>query len=413
MELGDPGPLRLLNGRLAGQASWLLPLAVVGLLAAAWQRGRARLPLDRQYADLVLWGAWFLTAAAYLSVAAGGHRYYTVMLAPAVSALAGIGVEAMWKDYRNSDRRWWLLPLVLVGMATVQAYLLLDYPVWRAWLIPPILGLNLGAAVFLAIPRLRDRGIGKRAPYPAVAAGLGVLALLFAPASWAVHDVLFSQGGGMGLPSAGPRSAQAFGPPGGGPGGPGGGPPAGGSPGSGQAKGGGPGGPPSGGPPPGGGPGGPGGRNADPVLVEYLQANRGDAGYLVAVSSAMSASPIVLNTDEPVISLGGYNGVDPVFTPDELAGLVDDGAVRFFLMPDREAIEEMMAEREAAGDGGPRGAPEPTGPGGGLPRNGSAEWVEDNCEKVPQELWQTSTDSERGGPPTARVRALFDCGPAG
>jgi hypothetical protein len=105
-------------------------------------------------------------------------------------------------------------------------------------------------------------------------------------------------------------------------------------------------------------------------LVEYLQANRGDAGYLVAVSSAMSASPLILNTEEPVISLGGYNGVDPVFTPDELADLVEGGAVRFFLMPDREAIEEMMAEREANGDDppGPRG-----GPGSGVPQNGSAE----------------------------------------
>jgi hypothetical protein len=101
-------------------------------------------------------------------------------------------------------------------MAAVQAYVLLDYPVWRAWLIPAIVGLNLGAAVFLALARLRDRGLGRRASYPAVAAGVGVLALLFAPAAWAAHDVLSSQGGGgMGLPSAGPRSAQAFGPPGG------------------------------------------------------------------------------------------------------------------------------------------------------------------------------------------------------
>ncbi len=95
----------------------------------------------------------------------------------------------------------------------------------------------------------------------------------------------------MGLPSAGPRSVQAFGPPGGGPGGPG-------EP----------------------------GRNADPALVEYLQTNRGNSGYLVAVSSAMSASPVILNTEEPVISLGGYNGVDPVFTPDEVADLVDGGS---------------------------------------------------------------------------------------
>src|SRR5215210_3512695 len=54
MELGAPGPLRLLNAQLAGQASWLLPLAVVGLLVD-WQR-RPRLPLDQRHAGLVLWG---------------------------------------------------------------------------------------------------------------------------------------------------------------------------------------------------------------------------------------------------------------------------------------------------------------------------------------------------------------------
>ena len=143
----------------------------------------------------------------------------------------------------------------------MEAYALLDYHVWRAWLIPPTLGLNLGVAFFLAISRLRVQGLDKQAYYPAVAVGVGVLALLFAPAAWAAHDVLSSQGGGgMGLPSDGPRSSQALGPPVGGP------------PGGVQAKGGGPGGPP-GGASPGGGPGS---RNADPALVEYLQANRGD-----------------------------------------------------------------------------------------------------------------------------------------
>ena len=415
MELGDPGPLRLLNGRLAGQASWLLPLAVVGFLAAIWQRRRPRLPLDRQSAGLVLWGAWLLTTAAYFSVAAGGHRYYLVMLAPAVAALAGVGVAVLWKNYRSSKRRWWLLPLTLVGMAAVQAYVLLDYPVWRSWLIPAVLGMNLGAAAFLVIARLKGRMPAKWVSYPAIAASVGVLALLFAPAAWAAHDVLTSQGGGgMGLPSAGPRSAQAFGPPGGGSGGPGGGSPGGGPPGGSQAKGGGP---PGGGP---GGPGDPGGRNADPALVEYLQANRHDTDYLVAVSSAMNASPIILNTDEPVISFGGYNGVDPVFTPAELADLVGRGTVRFFLMPDREATEKMRAEREANGDA-PGGGPGPTGgpgagggPGSGVPQNGSAEWIEESCKKVPQELWQPPEDEGRGGGgPPGRARALYDCGVGG
>ncbi len=39
-------------------------------------------------------GSVVLTAAAYFSVAGGGHRYYTVMLAPAVAALVGAGVVA-------------------------------------------------------------------------------------------------------------------------------------------------------------------------------------------------------------------------------------------------------------------------------------------------------------------------------
>jgi hypothetical protein len=134
--------------------------------------------------------------------------------------------------------------------------------------------------------------------------------------------------------------------------------------------------------------------------VEYLQANKGGAEYLVAASNAMSASPIILNTDEPVISLGGYNGIDPVFTADNLANLVDSGAVRFFLMPDRDS------DSNASG-GGP-------GPEGGLPQNGSADWVQNNCEKVPQELWQSSSsEGGGGGPPMMRARALYDCGTGG
>src|SRR5215207_5249787 len=142
MELGDPGLFRLLNGRLAGQASWFLPLAAVGLLAASRQL-RPRLPLDQLHAGLVLWGTWFITVAAYLSVAAGGHRYYTVMLAPAVAALVGIGTTALWKDYRSPGWRGWLMPLVLVGMAAVQSYILWDYEGWPLWLAPAISGLCL------------------------------------------------------------------------------------------------------------------------------------------------------------------------------------------------------------------------------------------------------------------------------
>src|ERR671927_1104626 len=50
-ENGEKGPFRLLDQQLAGQIGWLLPLAVVGLLAASWQK-RPRLPLERKHQAL-------------------------------------------------------------------------------------------------------------------------------------------------------------------------------------------------------------------------------------------------------------------------------------------------------------------------------------------------------------------------
>jgi 4-amino-4-deoxy-L-arabinose transferase-like glycosyltransferase len=391
-ENGEPGPLRLLNQQLAGQIGWLLPLAVVGLVAAGWQR-RPRLPLGSRHAALVMWGTWLFTAAAYFSVSGYGHRHYLVMLAPAVAALAGIGAVALWKDYRSPGWHGWLLPFTLVGMATVQAYVLFDYAVWRAWLIPAVACLCLLATTVLILARLRPstrvRG------YVVGAATVGVLALLIAPAAWSAYASLSLQGGGP-TPAAGPRPIEAEGGPGGPPDGPGGGPPR------------------------GAGSGGPGGMEADPVLLEYLQANKGDATYLVAGPSSMPLSPIILGTDEKVINLGGFMGRDPVFTTDELSGLVEGGAVRFFLLQDRERMEEMRAEREAeqeaSGGSAPQGPP-PGGPPGS--DSEAATWVQDNCEKVPEELWKSpEEDEEQGGGPggpggPGRVQALYDCGITG
>ncbi len=385
-ENGEPGPLRLLNQQNAGQIGWLLPLSVVGLVAAGWQR-RLRLPLDRQHAALVMWGTWLFTAAAYFSVSGYGHRHYLVMLAPAVAALVGIGAVVLWKDYRSPGWRGWLLPMTLVSMAAVQAYVLFDYAVWRAWLIPAIAGLCLVAAGFLALVRLRPHvRIGT---YAVGAATAGILALLIAPVGWAAYDTLSSQGGG-GLPAAGPRPIEAEGGPGG------------------------PGGPP-------GGPGGPGRGEADPVLLEYLQSNKGGATYLVAGPSSMPLSPIILGTDEKVINLGGFMGGDPVFTAEELSSLVDSGALRFFLVQDRERMEEMRAEREAeqeaSGGSAPQGPP-PGGPPGA--DNEAVTWVQDNCEKVPEELWKSPEEDEEGdagGPGGSggpgRAQALYDCGTQG
>jgi 4-amino-4-deoxy-L-arabinose transferase-like glycosyltransferase len=86
--VGESGPLRLVNQQLGGQIGWLLPLAVVGLAAACWQR-RPRPPLGWQHQGLVLWGTWFVSQVMFFSVAGDWDPHYLAMLAPAVAALVG------------------------------------------------------------------------------------------------------------------------------------------------------------------------------------------------------------------------------------------------------------------------------------------------------------------------------------
>jgi 4-amino-4-deoxy-L-arabinose transferase-like glycosyltransferase len=384
-ENGEPGPLRLLDEQLAGQIGWLLPLAVVGLLAASWQK-RPQLPLEQKHKALVLWGMWLLTMGVFFSIAGMFHRYYMVMLAPGVAALVGAGIVALWNDYRSPGWRGWLLPLTLSGMAVLHAYIILTYydQGWSRWLTVVIVGLCIVAAVGLVLMRLKS-GLKVRI-YPIVALSVSVLALLIAPTAWAAYTVWQGNGGGLG--GVGPRTAQASSW-----GGPGGGPSAG-NRGSGRR-------------------GGGFGSDADPALLNYLQANRGDAKYLVATINSMSASPIILNTNEPdpVITLGGFMGRDPVLSTEQLANLVRKGEVRFFLVPDSERMEEMMSEYFSSQSSADQQAA-PEGPPGGLGRflhNESMTWVQDNCEQVPQEHWQSS-DSEDAGGPMGRTQILYDCG---
>ncbi|MHB8596356.1 MAG: glycosyltransferase family 39 protein [Ktedonobacteraceae bacterium] len=101
---GTPGLLRLFNEPLGGQIVWLLPLAVLGMLALAWQQ-RPHFRENRQQQSLILWGVWLLTMAVFFSVANFFHQYYLSTFAPAICALFGIGVVVMWQDYRRSGWR--------------------------------------------------------------------------------------------------------------------------------------------------------------------------------------------------------------------------------------------------------------------------------------------------------------------
>src|SRR2546421_332389 len=335
-DIGTLGPLRLFIQPLAGQIAWLLPFALLGAVALAWQR-RPRLQSDRKQQSLLLWGIWLLTMGIFFSVASFFHQYYMTVMAPAIAALFGIGVVTMWQDYRRGGWRGWLLPIALVATVAEQVYILSQYPTWGQRLIPPLVvlgGIAVGALLIARIaPRLHLRAPGRRVLVPALTAG--VLVLMLAPTVWAAIPILTSTQGDTLV--AGPTQTTSFG----------------GNVGGGQsAK-----------------------SSSDAAPIRYLEAHQGTAKYLVAVPSSRGADAIILATNKPVMTLGGFSGSDPILTTSQLAALVESGQVKYFLL---------------SGSGG--------GGFGGGSQSALITWIQQHSKVVPSSQWQSSsTGSSSGG----------------
>ena len=380
---GAASPLRLFQEALGSQVSWLLPIALLGMLALAWQR-RPRFQEDRQQQSLVFWGMWLLTMGIFFSVAGFFHQYYMTEMAPAIAALFGIGLVIMWKDYRRGGWRGWLLPLALVATVAEQIYLLNAYPTWSSWMVPIIVILSLVAVVVLVgarlAPRLHVKAPGARFLLPALAAG--VLALMIAPTVWAITPILLSKQGDTLV--AGPPQTGDF-----------------------------------------GGNFGGGGRNngtanANTMLINYLEANQGNTKFLVAVPSSQGiADEIILATNKPVMSLGGFSGSDPILTTSQLASLVANGTVRFFLLNSfggrgqipQQILNQLPEQfRSRVQQGGLAG---PGGFGGGQ-QGALTTWVTQHCKVVPANLWQPASTSSGtgGGFGFSGANQLYDCAAA-
>ncbi|WP_236602084.1 glycosyltransferase family 39 protein [Ktedonobacter sp. SOSP1-52] len=361
---GNPGPLRLFESALGSQIAWLLPAAILGTLALAFQR-RLRFQGDRQQQALVLWGMWLLTEGIFFSVAGFFHQYYMTTMAPAICALFGIGLVVMWKDFRTSGWRGWLLPLALALTAVEQIYILQSYPSWSQFLTPLIAVLSIFTLGVLLAYRLASR-IRVQAPNVRVlslALALGVLVLLITPTIWAAIPVI--QNTASQLPVAGPSQGNDFARNAGGPA------------------------------------GGDGASTSDQALISYLVAHQGNAKYLVATPSSNTADSIILSTNKAVMAMGGFSGSDPILTTSQLSSLVKNGTVRFFLLDSggggslpKQILEDLPSQlRERLESGGFGGF-------GGARSGGATTWVTQHCTLVPSSAWSTNS--------SARSQ-LYDC----
>ena len=330
---GATGITRLFQSDMGSQISWLLPAALIMLAALVWLSWRAP-RTDRTRAAALLWGGWLVLTGLVFSYMSGIiHPYYTVALAPAIGALAGIGAVALW---RIRDR--WPARIALAGTLLVTsgwAWVLLGRsPDWMPWLRVVIALAGAAGAGLILASRTR------RAAFAIAPISLALVAGLAGPLAYSIDTAATAHGGS--IPTAGPTVTSASGGFPGGSGSPGGsglpsgsGFPSGSRPGGSEsgtsaprtsAREGGPGGTSASG----GGPGG--GGSVSGALAKLLESGASGYRWAAATVGSTSAASLELGSDGvPVLAIGGFSGSDPAPTLAEFKAMVAAHEIHYFV----------------------------------------------------------------------------------
>jgi 4-amino-4-deoxy-L-arabinose transferase-like glycosyltransferase len=143
---------RVLGGDgMAGgsEVSWLLPAALIGLLAVLWF-SRPAPRTSRMRASLLFWGAWMLVSGLVFGC--------TVAMAPAIAAVTAISTRELWRGRQFASSRV-VLALMLVATLCWDFVLLGRTPDWLPWpRWTMLLGATVVAATLLSRVRLAGRG---------------------------------------------------------------------------------------------------------------------------------------------------------------------------------------------------------------------------------------------------------------
>ncbi|TCO43897.1 4-amino-4-deoxy-L-arabinose transferase-like glycosyltransferase [Kribbella antiqua] len=291
---GSTGITRMFNDAFGTEISWLLPAALIALVAGLWLTRRAP-RTDRTRAGLVLWGGWMLVTAVVFSFMSGTiHPYYTVALAPAVAVLVAMGVRLAWQRRDELVARLSLAAMVLA--TGVWDYVLLTRtPSFVPWLKFVV----LAAAVVAAGLALVGRRV--RRVLPALVLAL-VVALGLGSTAYAVSTASQTHSGS--IPTSGP-SSSAMGGGGGMRGGAGGG--NGGDPGGGMG----------------------GGAQTSSELTALL--SKTTTTWAAAVSGSQSAASLELATGKSVIAIGGFSGTDDAPTLAQFKEWVAEGKIAYYI----------------------------------------------------------------------------------
>jgi 4-amino-4-deoxy-L-arabinose transferase-like glycosyltransferase len=351
---GQIGPLRLFQSGLSGQASWLIPFAVIG--AVGLLAGLRRRNYTQKHKETLFWLAWLVPGMIFFSMAGFFHQYYLIMLAPPIAALVGAGWTELWDNYRNrSGWQSWLLPAAIAPTVALQWYIIHPYDskIGSGWSI----GIAT-AGVILTILLVMLKLMRSDQKISRIAAIAGLLVLLIGPLYWATTPITY--GVNSQTPIAGPGTSRGFG---------------------------------------GMNPGGNGPNGVNPVgtnqqgtnqdgggarmddnqsgvnekALAYLEANNTGEKYLFAAMNYTTAAPYMIDARALVVILQGFKSSDPVYTVDKLQAMVAKGEVKYFMIG---------------------------GGGGGMKGDSNSEltkWITDHGTIVPSADWQSASTSSGNG----------------
>jgi len=295
---GATGILRLVTSEMGLEVSWLLPAALIALVAGLWiARRSAR--TDRLRASMLLWGGWTLVTGLVFSFMSGTiHPYYTVALAPGIAALVAIGGAELW---RRGAKIWLAL---MVAATRAWSFVLLasstETFAWVRWVFAPVTAVAV-VGILVGARRLARATV--------------VTALVAAIAGTAAYGVATAAGTHTGsIPGVGTVASGMGG--------------GGGSGGTGTPPGGGERPSPPAGATFGGGMGG-GGATTSTELTALLKAT--DNTWTAAVGTSQSAASLELATGTSLMSLGGWSGSDPAVTLEQFQADVASGAIHYYI----------------------------------------------------------------------------------
>jgi 4-amino-4-deoxy-L-arabinose transferase-like glycosyltransferase len=271
---GASGIGRMFGAAFGTEISWLLPTALVGLVAGLWFTRRAP-RTDRTRAALLLWGGWLVVTALVFSFMSGIiHPYYSVALAPGIAGVVAISARELWRGRAHPPARYFLAGMVAV--TGVWTFILLDrWSDWQPWLRWVIVIASVAVATAIAV--------GMKARVLAVA---GIVTALLGTGMFSVATAAVAHSGS--IPTSGPTS-EGFG-------------------GMGGALGGG---------------------STSAELVSLLRST--DTEWAAATTGATSAADLELASGKSVIGIGGFSGGDPAPTLAAFKQYVADGKVAYYV----------------------------------------------------------------------------------